>query len=140
MGKLDQVVFLVENGKVVESKIRDLAGYIEETTTPNGVGPTYHTREYPKFTVADGETFESRHIAEQYIADNAICSEIVVGKSYELWTWGYCGNFPKKVDAFNTDAEALEALEETFYQDFWNSSYFNAFATREQAELFLSDQ
>lgn len=138
MSKLDQVVFLIENGQIVESKIRGLSGYIEETTTPRGVGSTYHTREYPKFTI-DGEDFTSREDAEQYAADNELTEEIVEGTSYELWTWGYCGNFPKQIETFSTAAEAQEALEETFYQDFWNCSEFNAFPTREQAEQFLAD-
>lgn len=44
MSKLNQVVFLIEDGKIRESKIRDLDGYIDETTTPRGIGPRHHTR------------------------------------------------------------------------------------------------
>jgi len=50
MSKLDQVVFVIENGKIVESKIRDLTGFIETTTTPAGVGPTFHVRENELWT------------------------------------------------------------------------------------------
>lgn len=139
MGKLDEVVFLIENGKVVESKIRDLSGYIEETTTPHGVGSKYHTREYPKFTI-DGEDFECRENAEEYAGDNGLpANSIVEGVSYELWSWGYQGNNPRKIDSFDTEAAAIEALEETFYQDFCNSSDLGHFASREAAEQFLAD-
>lgn len=103
MSKLDQVVFLVEDGDIVDSKIRDLDGYIDYTTTPKGVLPRYHVR------------------------------------GTELWTWGVGGNNPRMIRDFDTEAEAQEALEDTFYQDFWNCSDFLAFSTREQAETFLRD-
>lgn len=44
MNKLDQIVYCIKNGAVVESRIRDLSGYIDETTTPLGVAPRYHVR------------------------------------------------------------------------------------------------
>ena len=99
MSKLDQVVFLVETGQIIESKIRDLSGYIDETTTPRGVGPTYHTREYPKFTI-DSEDFGNREDAEQYAADKELTEEVVEGTSYELWTWGHQGNYPRQISTF----------------------------------------
>lgn len=103
MSKLDQVVYIIEEGKVVESAIRDMDGYIDETTTPRGVGPRFHTR------------------------------------GNELWTWGHQGNFPKMVQAFDTEEDAEEALEETFYQDFWNCPEICAFTNREDAEKALRE-
>lgn len=138
MSSLDQVVFIVENDQIIESRIRELSGYIEETTTPRGVGPAYHIRERVKFII-DGEEFDSREEAEEFAADNEMSEEIVESASFELWTWGYCGSFPKRVDAFDTEEEAREALEETFYQDFWNSDKFIAFTSREEAEKFLNE-
>lgn len=44
MSKLDQVAYIIEDGRVVESAIRDLGGYIDETTTPKGIAPRYHVR------------------------------------------------------------------------------------------------
>lgn len=38
MSKLDQIVFIIEDGKIIETSIRDSGlTYIEETTTPYGV-------------------------------------------------------------------------------------------------------
>lgn len=45
MNELDQVVFLIADAKIIESPIRDLDGYIDETTTPFGIGPRYHIRD-----------------------------------------------------------------------------------------------
>ena len=45
MSKLDQIVFIIEDGKIIETSIRDSGlTYIEETTTPYGVSAKYHTR------------------------------------------------------------------------------------------------
>lgn len=138
MSKLDQVVFLIEDGKIIESKIRDLSGYIEETTTPQGVGPVFHLREYPKFTI-DGQDFDRREDAEQHAADLGLSEDIVEGISYELWSWGHQGNFPRQVQTFATEAEAQEALEETFYMDFLDCRDFFSFNSREDAEKFLAE-
>lgn len=139
MSKLDQVVFAVVDGEIIESTIRNLGGYIEETTTPHGVGPVYHVREYPKFTV-DGEDFSSREDAQAFAEDNDLAEEIVEGTSYELWRWVASGNYPRKIQAFDTEAEANEALDETFYIDFCSSDkFFCTYSTREEAEKFLSE-
>lgn len=103
MSKLDQVVYVIEDGKIIESRIRDLDGYIEETTTPRGVGPRYHVREN------------------------------------ELWTWGHQGSLPALIRAYDTEAEAQEALEDSFADDFWRCSEILAFATREAAEAALAE-
>jgi hypothetical protein len=104
MSKLDQVVFVVENGTIIESRIRDLSGYIDETTTPHGVAPRFHVR------------------------------------GTELWTWGHQGNNPQVVSAYETVAEAEEALEDTFAHDFWNCPTILAFSARAGAEDFLTDE
>jgi len=104
MSKIDQVVFTIEAGWVVESAIRDLSGYIDETTTPHGVAPRLHVR------------------------------------GTELWTWGHAGNFPKLVRAYDTEAEAVEALEDSFAYDFWNSPNILAFNNRADAEAFIAAQ
>lgn len=103
MSKLDTIVYLIENGAVVESSIRNLDGYIDETTTPHGIAPRFHTR------------------------------------GTELWTWGHNGNDPHRVDTYDTKAEAEEALEDTFYYDFWNCDSILAFKTRAEAEQFLAE-
>lgn len=104
MSKLDQVVFIIDNGQIVETPIRALDGYVEETTTPRGVAPVYHIREN------------------------------------ELWSWGHAGNFPRMIRAYDSEAEAIEALEDSFAHDFWNSEVSAlAFTTRADAEEFLAD-
>lgn len=102
MSKLDQIVFLIENGKIVESKIRDLDGFIDETTTPWGIGPRFHVREN------------------------------------ELWTWGHGGNNPRMLRDFDTEAEAVEEMEDFQAMDFYDSDILS-FTTREQAQAFLRD-
>lgn len=41
---MDQIVYLVEGDSITETRIRDISGYIDETTTPHGVGPRVHVR------------------------------------------------------------------------------------------------
>jgi hypothetical protein len=103
MSKLDQIVYLIDNGKIIESTIRALDGYIDETTTPHGIAPRFHVR------------------------------------GTELWTWGHAGNFPRMVSSHDTEAEAIEALEDSFAYDFWQSNDFDAFTTREDAEASIKD-
>lgn len=47
---LDTIVYLIEDGKIVETSIRDCSGYIDITTTPLGVAPRYHTRDNELWT------------------------------------------------------------------------------------------
>jgi len=105
MNRLDQIVHIVLLGQVVASSIRDLDGYIEETTTPRGVGPIMHLR------------------------------------GAELWSWGHQGSNPHLVAAYDSEAEAQDALEETFAWDFWNGGRFYpvVFTRREDAETYLQD-
>ena len=104
--KFDQVVFIVEGYEVIETSIRDFdrnfdGHYIEETTTPRGVGAVLHVR------------------------------------GAELWSWGHQGNFPRLVRAYDTEAEAIEALEDSFAYDFWNASDILAFKNRADAEAYI---
>lgn len=42
----DRTVYLVEDGKIIEERLRDLVShYAEETTTPKGVGKRFHIRD-----------------------------------------------------------------------------------------------
>lgn len=84
----DRTVFIVNDDFEIEGHVyRDLCEeYAEETTTPRGVGKTFHLR------------------------DN------------ELWTWGYMGNAPRKVESFDSEAEAEHALYVTFAYDLSNSA------------------
>lgn len=105
MNKYDETVFIVhvDDKEIEETSIRDFCGvsFIEETTTPRGIGPVYHVR----------------------------------GK--ELWTWGK--GAPRKVAAYDSEAEAQEALEDTFAYDFWECEHIIAFIDRESAEKCLAE-
>ncbi len=102
MSKIDQVVFVVKGGEIIEGPIRSFGGYIDETTTPYGVDARYHVR------------------------------------GNELWTWGVGGSNARMIGAYGTEAEAVEALEDTFAHDFWSCPDILAFATREAAEKCLA--
>ena len=113
MSKFDQVVFLVHGDRIIEASIRNLDGmylpsgeridFIDETSTPIGIGPRYHVR------------------------------------GNELWSWGHQGNFPRKIREYETEAEAQEALEDTFADDFWRAPDIIAFPDREGAEVCLRE-
>lgn len=100
---LATIVFVIENGQIIEAPISAFSGFIDETTTPRGVASRFHVR------------------------------------GAELWTWGHAGNFPKLVSVHDTEADAIEALEETFVYDFWNCSEILAFRDRASAEKCLVD-
>ena len=103
MSKLDQVVYTIENGQIVECTLRDFVdGSIDETTTPHGIGPRYHLR------------------------------------GLDLWTWGHAGNNPCCINTFDTEADAIAALEDTFAADVWNNpELVDLFPDRELAEAFI---
>lgn len=52
----------------------------------------------------------------------------------ELWTWGPQGQFPRCVNSFDTEAEAIEAMEDHHAHDFWNCDRILACKTRADAE------
>lgn len=101
MSKLDQLAYVIEDGKVIERKIRDFTGFIEETTTPQGVAPRYHTRgnelwtwghagNFPKIV----RSFETEGLAEQALEDTFLS---------DFWN---C----QEITAFETRAQAENAL------------------------------
>jgi len=89
MSKLDQVVFVIENDQIVESTIRDLSGYIDETTTPAGVAPRFHVRGTELWTWGKNgnnprcvNKYDSAEEAEDALEDTFLydfwnCSEIL---------------------------------------------------------------
>lgn len=104
MSRLDKVVFIIENGAIVETTLRNLMDrFVDETTTPQGVGARYHLR------------------------------------GTQLWTWGFNGNSPELISEHETEQEAQEALDETFYTDYCNASEVGDFSSREDAEEYLRD-
>lgn len=57
MSALNQTVYLVQNGQVIETTIGECDGYIDETTTPNGVAPRLHVRGKNVWTWGHGGNF-----------------------------------------------------------------------------------
>lgn len=41
---MKQIVFVIEGGEIVEGPIDSFYGFIDTTTTPEGVAPRYHVR------------------------------------------------------------------------------------------------
>lgn len=155
MSKLDQVVFVIEAGEIIEGTIRSFDGYIDETTTPHGVSARYHVRgpfvsyslKFPfgsacvSFDGLETEAEAREHLEAEGFAhgtDAASCGKIERIEKWQLWNWGHQGSFPSKVSEHDTKEEAIEALEDTFEYDFWNCADILAFATREEAEECLA--
>lgn len=65
----------------------------ELTTSPRGVEPKLHVR-------------SNKHSVDNY------CDEPV----YEVWDWGVCGQYPRKVDTFETEEEAEDFVFQRVYQ------------------------
>ena len=60
--------------------------------------------------------------------------------SFEVWTWGHQGNFPKRITADLTEVEADEELFRFAEMDFDNDCHTPSwFGTRAEAEAFLAE-
>ena len=60
--------------------------------------------------------------------------------SFEVWTWGHQGSFPKRVSAGLDDDEADEELFRFAEMDFDNDCHTPSwFGTRAEAEAFLAE-
>ena len=44
MSPLDQTVYVVQGGKLVQTTPRQCENWMDETTTPHGIGPRLHLR------------------------------------------------------------------------------------------------
>ena len=146
MSKLDTEVFVIRDGQVVAVRVRDLDGFIEETTTPAGVGPRYHLRECPVFRV-DGRDYPSVQSVQDYLADCAALgcelesTAITEGISNEVWRWD-CGGSRSMVSAHDSPEAATEALEDIHWIDFERSdlSWFYDRASADEVLRQLSEE
>lgn len=142
MSNLDQIVFLVQDGQIIESPIRALHGFIDETTTPAGVGPRLHLRDGVRYEVA-GASYDDLPDAEAHAIDvqneTRTRPEIHKIPTHEVWTWGVGGNCPRLLETHETLAAATESLENSWAKDLWDSPDFPVFPHREEAEKFLAD-
>lgn len=146
MAKLDTEVFVIRDGHVVAVRVRDLDGFIEETTTPAGVGPRYHLREHPVFRVG-GHDCPSIESAQDYLADCARLgctlesTAITEAVSYEVWRWD-CNGSRCMVSAHDSPEAATEALEDIHWIDFERSdlSWFYDRASADDVLRQLSEE
>lgn len=126
-GKIESLPF----GKLVEQ-------FIDITTTPRGVAPRIHKREETVYDFA-GDSYDKLSDAEDVRdEDHGGVGEITERTVFEIWTWGHAGNFPKRLDRFDTEAEADEKLEKFAEYDFYNASNSpQIFATEAEAQAAL---
>ena len=93
------------------------------------------------FVVVDGKIIEGPiRSFDGYIDDTSTPHGVAPRyhvRGTELWTWGFGGNNPRMIRAYDTEAAAIEALENSFAHDFWECSDINSYVTREAAEEFL---
>lgn len=89
--------------EVVETTLGELCTeFVDTTTTPLGVGPRYHARN-------KGEHYhESLNWGDE--------------DGWEVWTWGFGGNNPRKIESFDTQDEAVHALDMLAKHDLDNST------------------
>lgn len=136
---MNTVHIINAKGQIEQVNYKELVRqFVDVTTTPSGVAPRLHVREETWFKVG-GNLFAEKSEAEDAVreAEDAV-SEIEEITRFEGWTWGHQGNFPRKIQVFNTLEEAEEWLFQCAEIDFKNDC--NApltFNTEAEAEEWL---
>lgn len=120
MTNLTTACYTVQDGKIVEGTLADFDCYIEKTTRPTGVGPKYYVT--------------SRDVAVDHTEDGAV----VDGVEWCLVKRATWGGPEVVVRAFETEAEALAAAEETYVHDILNNSDMAIHLDRASAEAELA--
>ena len=119
MTKLTDTVFEIIDGKVVEGTLADYMNLVEQTTTPRGVGPVY---------------FVDQTTRPQEEANDWESTDV-----FGLFKWTNWAGNKRLVKSFNTEAEAQDALEDTFIYDIGNNSEHTLYDSRESAERCLRE-
>ena len=116
----ENVVYVVEDGKVVETNLYDhVMKSAEETTTPRGVGMVLHIEE----TTAD--------VWEDVLFDGEEASMLVGQETkYNVRRWGHCGKGSMLLDTFDTEEDADDYIFQNVYE--------NAFARDDHRNTFYS--
>lgn len=88
--RLNQRIYIIKNNEIEEDIFKSIIEdyFRDETTSPKGVMPRMHIRKNE-----NEETFE-------------------------LWTWGILGQFPKFQKSFETENEANDALWECWLNNY----------------------
>lgn len=99
-------IFVIEKGKIEETTIGEMDGYIDQTTTPYGIGPRFHVRGTEVWTWGHNgncpalvEAFETEAEAEARIEEFAVidfwnCSEFLVFRSRDKAEKFLAANMP----------------------------------------------
>lgn len=140
MRNINEVVYFAnEDGKIESMPFGELAQqFVDITTTPRGVAPRMHKREEIVYDFA-GDSYDKLFDAEDVRdQDHDGVGEIIERAVFEIWTWGHAGNFPERLDRFDTESEADEKLDEFAEYDFYHASNSpQIFATEAEAQAAL---
>jgi hypothetical protein len=138
----NRAVFTIEGGSIVQHVLSELCrAYADETTTPIGIAPRYHTRECIGW-IYDENWYSSKELADEAKADDLEGGDdygaIEPGTQHALWDWGFNGNNPSLVEIFNSAKEAKHGLMLAFkYYLFNGNNKPEVFDTREEASEAL---
>lgn len=113
--RLNETIYIVNDNEIEEDILKTIIEdyFRDETTSPKGVEPRVHIRENKE----EG--------------------------TYEVWTWGTLGRFPKLLESFETEDESEEYQLECWLYNFDNddgSGLDDApvfFFDKEEAENFM---
>lgn len=142
---MDKTVFIInDNGEPMEIGYSDLIWqFAEQTTTPRGVAPRYHVREYAWYKLEDGlyeKKTEANDVADDLERDTGVRPSIEEVNRFEGWTWGHQGNHPEQLCVFDSEDEANEWLFNGAKDDFLRSEHApEIFNTLEEAKASLAE-
>lgn len=97
-------VFVINNNEIEETNLYDhIMVSAEETTSPRGVENKLHVREKYEDVFDQNGELECQN------------------QCFEVWTWGFRGQYPKFIERFETPEDAEnDIFERTFNYDFEN--------------------
>lgn len=146
--RFDAMIFVVFNDNEIEEMTwgEYLSEYFsDETTSPRGVEPRLHIREFKvPYDMSIEDEFDEFHDLNDEVRLKAISpsedSEIKTVTFFNLCEWKVNGDYTI-VERFNTEAEAEEELLE-----YWENLYHNKdwdcpthFYTKDEAEDFIKE-
>ena len=107
-------IWVMENGLPTKTNLYDFVmESAEQTTSPRGVCNKLHIRPVEQVCSCVDED-------GKYDNDCQKCNkgcELV----YEVWSWGFRGQYPSKVDEFETEAEAEDLIYQSTYDFDFNN-------------------
>lgn len=120
----EDIIFAIQNNEVVETNLYDfIMASADETTSPDGAEMKLHLRH------------ESYNWGSKSRVNNQ-------DGMYEVWDWGWRGQYPRFLAAFDTEEEAEDYVFQSIEADDFakddhrDTMYYN---TREEAEAALAE-